>query len=68
MLFQLLPFIKDYYLRWKVLNSPQYKWRRYPIHYYKRYSYRYFKSLDTSHPFPHPLHKQSYLGTKTRAQ
>lgn len=64
MLFQLLPFIKDYYLRWKVLNSPQYKWRRYPIHYYKRYSYRYFKSLDTSHP----LHKQSYLGTKTRAQ
>ena len=68
MLFQLLPFIKDYYLQWKVLNSPQYKWRRYHINYYKRYSYRDFKSLDTFPSSLHPLHKQSYLETKTRAQ
>jgi len=67
MLFQLLPFIKDYYLQWKVLNSPQYKWRRYPIN-YKRYSYREFKSLGTSPSFPHPFGKKSYLETKTRAQ
>jgi len=68
MLFQLLPFIKGYYLQWKVLNSPEYKWRMYPIIYYKKYSYRNFKNPHISPSSPHLFDKKFYLGTKTREQ
>ena len=68
MLFQLLPFIRDYYISWKKVNSSEYKLRIFPINQRIYHLPAEFKSLDTSPSFPHPLHKRFYLGTKTRAQ
>jgi hypothetical protein len=67
MLFQLLPFIRDYYISWKKVNSSKYKLNRFPVN--KRiYHLHDFKNQKTFPSSPHPFGKRFYLGTKTREQ
>lgn len=64
MLFQLLPFIRDYYIRLKKVNSSEYKLKRFSINQRIYHLPTDFKSQKIFPSSLHPFGKRFYLGTK----